>query len=64
MNNIDNENDETYCLSMWGCLYVVLNDYNINTDHITAKMGEHIIQDLMELLEKQGYIGKVNDDGE
>lgn len=64
MNNIDNENDEVYCLSMWGCLCAVLLDYNIDTSHITSKMGEHMIEDLMELLEKQGYIGKVDDNGE
>lgn len=63
MNNIDNENDEAYCLSMWGCLYVVLQDYDIDVSHITPKMGEHMVEDLMELLEKQGYIGKVDDDG-
>lgn len=63
MNNIDNENDEVYCLSMWGCLYVVLQDYDIDVSHITPKMGEHMIEDLMELLENCGYVGKVADDG-
>lgn len=60
MSNKNNE--EEYVLTMWGCLYAVLQDYDIDISHITPKMGEHMIEDLMELLEKSGYIGKIGDD--
>ena len=53
------DDDVKFVLSEWGCLYSVLSDYGINVDHIKGKVGEHIVEDFMELMVKCGYIGKV-----
>lgn len=50
--------NEEYVLTIWGCLCAVMMDYGINFDHMTPRMGELFANDLMELLEKSGYIKK------
>lgn len=53
------DKDERIMLTPWGCLLSVLHDYNIlDTGHITAKMGEHLVDDFMEQLAKVGYLEK------
>ena len=47
-----------YVLSEWGCLSSVLTDYGIDVSRVTGKIGEHIVEDFMELMCKCGYIGK------
>lgn len=61
--NINEEDDEeaVFTLTEWGCLSCVLSDYNIDFSHITPKMGEHMAQDFLELLEHCGYIKKINE---
>lgn len=51
--------DEGYRLTPWGCLVVVLKDYNLDVPlDMTSQMGEHLVEDFMELMEKQGYVTK------
>lgn len=57
---MDENKDESLRLTMWGCLECVLRDYNIDASHITPKMSEHLVNDYMELLERQGYIEKAD----
>lgn len=54
----DNDNEEQYILTEWGCLYAVLTDYGINVDHISGKVGAHIVEDFMDLMVRAGYIKK------
>lgn len=56
--------EETYHLTLWGCLQAVCMDYDVDVDHLTPKMGEHFVKDLMETLVQQGYIVNNNSDGE
>lgn len=58
MGNINNEDEEKYCLTPWGCLYYVLTNYGIETDHITGTIGEHLVEDFMAAMAKQGYVVK------
>lgn len=48
--------NETYGLTPWGCLYVTLKDYGVDLDHISGKVGAHIVEDFMELMIEQGII--------
>lgn len=54
--------DEVWRLTPWGCLFAVLNDYNIYCDHITSRMGEHLVDDFMEAMEKHGYLSRVSEE--
>ena len=54
----DNDNEEQYILTEWGCLYATLTDYGINVDHISGKVGAHIVEDFMDLMVRAGYIKK------
>ena len=56
----DNE-DENYVLSPWGCLYAVLLDYNIDLSYVKGKVGEHIVEDFMDAMVNCGYISKADD---
>ena len=56
--DVFDEDDEHYVLTPWGCLVCVLEDYNIDTNHITGRMGEHIVDDFMKLMESAGYVAK------
>ena len=59
------DNDEIYdedvkfVMSEWGCLSSVLTDYGVDVSRVTGKIGEHIVEDFLELMVKCGYIGKV-----
>lgn len=57
-DDITDDDDVKYVLSPWGCLSVVLEDYGINISRISGKVGSHIVEDFMELMEKSGYILK------
>ena len=59
----DEEDDEKYVLTPWGCLCGVLIDYGINVSHISGRVGEHIVDDFIGAMVKCGYIGKVEEDG-
>lgn len=41
-------------------LYQIISDYGINTGEWVPKIWEHIFEDFMLGLEKQGIIGKVS----
>lgn len=58
MNNEEyiNEDDEIWTLSPWGCLTVILKDYNIDTSHIKGYIGTHIVEDFMDLMVKCGHV--------
>lgn len=58
------EENERCVLSEWGCLSLTLNDYGINTDKISGRVGKHIVEDFMELMCKVGYIVKNESEGE
>lgn len=55
------DDDVKFVLSEWGCLHSVLSDYGINVDHIKGKIGEHIVEDFLELMCECGYIRKTGD---
>ena len=55
------DDEEKYRLTIWGCLAVVMMNYNIDFSHMTPKMGEHMAEDLMKVLEKAGYIEEIDD---
>ena len=44
------EEDETYSLTPWGCLYSVLQDYGINLG-VSGRVGAQIVEDFMNLQE-------------
>lgn len=50
--------EELYVLTPWGCLVGVLLDYGIEVSHIKGRVGEHIVEDFMEAMEKAGYVSK------
>lgn len=54
--------DAEWRLTPWGCLKAVLNDFDVDADHLTPKMGEHMVNDFMELMCKQGYVKGKNDE--
>ncbi len=56
--------EERYGLTECGCLSLTLNDYGINTDKISGRVGKHIVEDFMELMCKTGYIVKNELEGE
>ena len=58
MQKETNEDEEAYVLSPWGCLAVVMNDYNVDYSHLTPKMGEHMVNDFMETMERVGYVSR------
>lgn len=60
-DDITDDDDVKYVLSPWGCLSVVLEDYGINISRISGKVGSHIVEDFMELMEKAGYILECDD---
>lgn len=60
-NNDENEEEDVYVFTPWGCLTSVLNDYNIDISHITPAMGRHMVDDFMELMEMAGYVSKSED---
>lgn len=61
VNLPDEEEDENYMLTPWGCLYGVLIDYGVNVSHISGRVSEHIVDDFMDAMVKCGYVGKVED---
>lgn len=60
-DDITDDDDVKYVLSPWGCLSVVLEDYGIDISRISGKVGSHIVEDFMELMEKAGYILECDD---
>ena len=57
MNRHVDNNNETYRLTMWGCLQATLADYGILAN-VPLKVGNHIVDDFFELLMKNGYVEK------
>lgn len=53
--------EEIFRLSPWGCLSAVLEDYGVDLSHITPKMGEHMVDDFMELMVRTGHVEKVSE---
>ena len=57
----ENNEDEIYALTPWGCLYAVMLDYNIDLSYVKSRVGEHIVEDFMDAMVNCGYISKVGD---
>ena len=63
------KSEEKLRLTPMGCLYAVLLDY-VGPDHlldirkIQGRVGEHIVEDFMDAMERQGYLRKGNDERE
>lgn len=55
---INNEDEEKYTFTPWGCLCAVLTDYGFDVDRVSGKVGEHIVEDFMDLMEVCGYVSK------
>lgn len=60
MRNNEFDDDEKFVLTEWGCLASTLDDYNIDFSHITPTMGKHMVEDFFNVLEKVGYIRRMN----
>lgn len=63
------KSEEKYILTPVGCLYAVLMDYAgedgmLNVNKIQGRYGEHIVDDLFDALEKQGYLKRKDDDAD
>ena len=52
------DDDDKFVLTEWGCLSSVLTDYGVDVSRVTGKIGEHIVEDFMELMCECGYIGR------
>ena len=52
------DDDAKFILSEWGCLSSVLTDYGVDISRVTGKIGEHIVEDFLELMCECGYIGR------
>ena len=50
------DDDVKFVLTEWGCLSSVLVDYGVDVSRVTGKIGEHIVEDFLELMCKCGYI--------
>lgn len=57
-NEVMCDEDVKYRLTPWGCLCAVLMDYGIDVGRISGKVGGHIVDDFMEVMEVAGYIMK------
>lgn len=56
--------EEVYALSPWGCMYCILKDYGIDVENVPCVIGQHMVEDFMELMQKQGYLRKADGNGE
>ena len=61
------KSEEKLRLTPLGCLYAVLKDYAgedgmLNVNKIQGRYGEHIVDDLFDALERQGYLRRENDE--
>ena len=54
--------NEVYVLTPYGVLLSVMGDYGIDVSHITPRVAEHLFDDFMEALCKQGYVSRKNDE--
>ena len=59
--NLDDDNT-TYHLTPFGCLYATLLDYGVNLDdyNITGTIGGHMMDDFMGSLERAGYLERAD----
>ena len=55
----DEDEEEKYVLAPWGCLCVVMDDYNIDYSHLTPIMGKHMVEDFMDAMERAGHVSSV-----
>ena len=56
------EDDEVYRLTPWGIMYDVLQDYGFEPQKLTGRMGEHLVEDFMDGMVRNGYVGKMEDE--
>lgn len=56
--------EEVYALTPWGCMCCILKDYGIDVGNIPCVIGQHMVEDFMELMQKQGYLRKADENGE
>lgn len=61
VDEVKDTDEERYRLTPWGCLYAVLKDYKIDCDWVSGKVGEHIVDDFMGIMERCGYVSKAGD---
>lgn len=60
---LEDENTK-FVLTPWGCLYSVLTDYKIDVEDIPGRVGEHIVEDFMDVMKKAGYVGKAEENND
>lgn len=56
VTSADDEDDEKYSLTPWGCLSETLRDYGVDIGFITPRMGQHMAEDFMELMCNTGNV--------
>ena len=52
----EDDGEERYVLTPWGCLYSVLTDYGIDVEHVPGRVGQHIVDDFMDAMVKAGHV--------
>lgn len=51
----EEQNEGCYCLTASECMRRTLMDYGIDVSGVTQKVLEHLVNDFMELMVKQGH---------
>ena len=54
--------EEVYCLTPYSVLLSVMGNYGIDVSHITPRIAEHLFDDFMDTLCKQGYVERKGGD--
>lgn len=54
-----NNKDEEFTLTPWGCLAGTLEEYGIDTSKVSPRVGEHIIEDFMDVMVRCGHVVKM-----
>jgi hypothetical protein len=53
--------EEIFRLTPWGCLEAILKDYGVDVSWMTGRVGEHMVEDFMDLMCRQGHIKRAED---
>lgn len=60
---MEENKDEVYGLTPWGCMYAVLEDYGFDPERLTPKMGEHMVEDFMQAMVNAGLVRRKGKEG-
>ena len=57
----DDDSEVRYQITPWGCLFAVLTEYGVDVGHISGRIGGHIVDDFMDVMQAAGYVSKGGD---